>query len=217
MNEESNKTVKKRKLKVNLILIIIVIILVGIMAYCIRDIYHELKSDGESSVEVLDTIKGYDYELNENDSAYFKKLFFKLKDVLESETLDEESYASLLSQLFITDFYSLDSAISKNDVGGIQFVYSDYQADFINKAKTSIYMYVENDIYGKREQELPLVTDVEITSIEQDSYEFDNDISDEKAYVVTVSINYEKDLGYPTECTLVLIHNDGKLQVAQMD
>lgn len=206
----------KRRIRINLILSLIVILLVGIMVYCVFDIFGSIQSKAQSSVEVLDRIDGYDYELNENDSAYFKTLFADLKEVLENEEIDEEAYASLVSQLFVTDFYSLDCALNKNDVGGTQFVYAAYQNDFVSKAKTSIYNYVENDIYGDRDQELPMITEVSVDSIETQSYSFDNGVDDSNAYEVTVSVSYAKDLEYPTEVTLILIHNENKLEVAIM-
>lgn len=208
---------RKRHLKVNLILGIIVFILVIIMIYCVFDIFNSMKSKVANEVEVLDKIEGYDYELNENDSSYFEKLFGELKDVLESEELDEEEYASLVGQLFITDFYSLNSAINKNDVGGIQFVYTPYQEDFVSKAKTTVYNYVENNMYGDRNQELPIVKNIIIDSIETDSYIFDDILEDENAYVIKMTVDYEKDLEYPIEVTLVLVHNENKLEVAKME
>lgn len=210
------KKTKKRRVKVNLILGLIVVILVGIMIYCIFDIFINIKTKTQTTVEVLDKIEGYDYELNENDSAYFKSLFTNLKEALETEEIDEEEYASLVSQLFISDFYSLDCSLNKNDIGGIQFVYTPYQQDFVSKAKTSVYNYVENNIYGDRKQELPMVTEVTVDDIKVEEYSFENDITDSNAYVVNVSIKYEKELNYPKEVTLVLIHNENKLEIAQM-
>lgn len=210
------KKTKKRRVKVNLILGLIVVILVGIMIYCIFDIFINIKTKTQTTVEVLDKIEGYDYELNENDSAYFKSLFNNLKEALETEEIDEEEYASLVSQLFISDFYSLDCSLNKNDIGGIQFVYTPYQQDFVSKAKTSVYNYVENNIYGDRKQELPMVTEVTVDDIKVEEYSFENDITDSNAYVVNVSIKYEKELNYPKEVTLVLIHNENKLEIAQM-
>lgn len=208
---------KKRKIKFNLILGIIVVILILIMAYCVFDIFNSMKSKEPEEVEILDKIEGYKYELNENDSEYFHTLFQKLKTTLEAEELNEEEYASLVSQLFITDFYSLDCSLNKNDIGGTQFVYTGYQNDFISKAKTTVYNYVENNIYGTREQSLPKVKEVIINSVETKPYSFGESIKDENAYVVSLAISYEVELEYPTEVTLVLIHNEGQLEVAKMN
>ena len=62
-----------------------------------------------------------------------------------------------------------------------------------------------------------MVTEVSIDSVEQEEYSFDNDVEDSDAYVVTVSISYSKDLEYPTEVELVLIHNGNKLEIAKME
>ena len=67
--------------------------------------------------------------------------------------------------MFIADFFNLDNKISKNDVGGKEFVYSNYQTDFEKFAMDSMYKSVENDVYGKRNQELPIVTKVEVTKV----------------------------------------------------
>lgn len=208
---------KKRRIKIDLILGLIVVVLVCIMGYCIYDIFSGMTSSTPKVVEVLDKIEGYDYELNENDSSYFESLFKELKTILEAETLDEEGYATIVGQLFITDFYSLDNSINKNDVGGVQFVYNAYQNDFISKAKTTVYNYVENNIYGDREQELPVVKSVTLDSIEQTPYTFGEITSDDNAYTVNYTVEYEEDLGYPTTVTLILIHSEDKLEIAKMN
>lgn len=206
---------KKRRIKVNLILGVLLGVVLAIMFYCLFDIYTSLKSNGGKEVEILDTIEGYGYTLDENDSPYFKNIFKKLKKNLESKEIDEEEYASLLAQLFIIDFYSLDYATNKNDIGGVQFVYADYQEDFVHKAKDTVYKYVENNMYGKRKQELPVVTEV-LTEVKQEKRVFDS-ITDDKAYVVTIQITYKEDLNYPTESTLVFVHNGNVLQLASME
>lgn len=208
---------KKRKVKMNMVLGLVLCIVLAVMMYCLFDIYNSIKSNGTKEIEVLDKIEGYEYQLDENDSPYFKDLFKDLKKNLKQSPEDEEGYAKIIAQLFLTDFYSLEYATSKNDVGGVQFVYKEYQDSFIRKSKDTIYKYVENNLYGKRTQELPIVKEVTISSIEQESYSFDNDIEDEFAYVINADILYDKDLGYPTSCSLVLIHRDNVLEVASME
>ena len=206
---------KKRRIKYKKIIILIVVILFLILCFCIKDIIGVLNSNIEQ-VEILSNIEGYDYSLNENDSEYFKEKFMLLKDELKEE-YDEEKYASLISELFVIDFYSLDNSLNKNDIGGIQFVYKDYQEDFKKSAKNSVYKYVENNIYKDRKQELPVVKSTEIKSIEQQKISFSNDIVDNKTYVVNVLVEYEKDLDYPTEVELTIIHSNNKLEIAKME
>ncbi len=207
--------VKKRRFKTWPIIIVLVLICFIILLLCLKDIYQSLKSGSASQVEILYTIENYGYTLNENDSEYVEKKFKELKKELEHETPDEEIYASLMSQIFVADFYSLKQAINKNDIGGTQFVYDAYQQDFVQSAKTSVYAYIENNIYGTRKQELPMVSEVEVTSIEHTEYD-GNTISDDEAYEVDLFLTYEEDLNYPTHVTLILAHINNKLQIVKM-
>lgn len=208
---------KKRRIKVWPIITIIILILVGILLFCLKDIYFTLKNKNQNQVTILSEIPSYGYTLNENDSKYFSSLFKELKKSLESSEHDEKEYANLVSQLFLVDFYSLNSAINKNDIGGTQFVWKDYQSDFIKKAKTSLYSYVENNIYGDRKQQLPVVTEVSIVSAKPQKISFaDIKVNDDNGYVVTANLIYAQNLGYPTKVELMLVHNDQKLEIAQM-
>ena len=206
---------KKKRIKYNSIIVCVIIILFLILLFCIVDIIKGLTSNTKQ-VQILSNIEGYEYTLNENDSEYFKEKFMLLKDELEKNK-DEEKYASLISELFVIDFFSIEKSINKNDIGGVQFIYKDYQNDFIKYAKDGIYKYVENNIYKDRNQELPLVKSTEIKSIEQEKVSFDNNVTDNKAYVVKVLIEYEEELDYPEEVELTIIHNEDKLQIAKME
>ncbi len=206
---------QKRRIKTWPIIITLVLICFIILLLCLKDIYQSLKSNSASQVEILSTIENYGYTLNENDSDYVERKFKEMKKELEKENPNEETYASLMSQIFVADFYSLKQAINKNDIGGTQFVYEGYQNDFIQFAKTSVYAYIENNIYGTRKQELPMVSEVEVTSIEQTEYKGDT-ISDDMAYTVDLLITYEEDFNYPTHVTLILVHTNHKLQIVKM-
>ena len=209
------KWIKKHKFKT--IMTIIFIILFIALSFGLKDIISVLRNNSASEVAILDTIKEYNYTLDENDSAYFKKEFKNLKKELASKKVDEKKYAELVSKLFVIDFFSLNSAINKNDVGGKQFVYTDYQDSFLKFAKDGIYKYVENNIYGERKQTLSSVKLVEIDEVKQDKVTFKNGVTDEEAYLVTLTITYDKDLEYQNKASLTLVHNDKKLEIAKMD
>ncbi len=204
----------KKNKKFKYIFILVLIVLFILLFVGVKNIYDTLSNN--TQVKTLMTIDKYGYTLNENDSPYFKKLFETLKENLESEKVDEEEYAKVMSQLFVTDFYSLKYAISKSDVGGLQFVYSDYQSSFTTKAKDTVYAYVKSNVYGKRKQELPNIKNVEVDDIEQKEYEGDT-ISDDEAYYVDLKITYDQDLDYPEEVSLVLVHSNDKLEIVKMD
>ena len=116
--------------------------------------------------------------------------------------------------MFLTDFYTLDNKINKNDIGGVEFIYSDYQDIFIKKAKDTIYKYLENNI--NRKQKLPIVNEVKITNIEIKNYGVNN-LNFDNAYYLTCQIIYEKDLGYPINVNLILVENNNKLEIISME
>lgn len=208
---------KKRKRKVKtgrifiLFLIICLIALLGIMAY------NKLNVKKEKTTKVKDimAIKEYDYTLKENATPYYKKLFKELNSVLSEKEIDEEKYMNLECKMFIADFFNLDNKISKNDVGGVQFVYKNYQSDFEKYAMDSIYKSVENNVYGNRRQNLPIVEEVKCQKVKNETYKY-GDSTDDKAYIVNFDIKYKEDLGYQNEGSLTIIHSDKKLEVASM-
>ena len=95
---------KKKQINFKTILIVILVILVICLGFCVKDIISVLNS-GTKQVEILSNIEGYGYTLNENDSEYFKEKFMLLKDELKKDKIDEENYASLISELFVIDFF----------------------------------------------------------------------------------------------------------------
>lgn len=202
---------KKRRLKMGPIIVLIVIIFV----VCLVNILSSLKPKNQTEVKVINFIEKYDYNLNENETSYYKGLFKELKSTLNKDKVDEERYATLISKMFLADFFSLKNAINKNDIGGTDFIYSNYKDDFISKAKDTVYQYVENNIYGNRKQELPIVKEVKINNIEQREYSGDKE-SDDNAYYVEANIVYEKDSGYQKKCELILIHSNDKLEIVIM-
>ena len=168
-----------------------------------------------SKVKEISSIKGYGYTLRADATDYYKSLFKKLDKVLKEKDVDMDEYASLVSQMFVADFFNLDNKISKNDVGGKQFVYTDYQGDFEKYAKDSIYKSVQNNVYGNRKQELPIVSKVTVSKKDSESFKY-GDNTDSEAYVFEFEVQYKKNLDYQESGKLVLIHNDKKIEVASM-
>lgn len=208
-------TKKKRRLKATPIIILIFVVALLILLYCVKDIYSSLKSSTTEEVKILNEIKEYSYTLEETDSAYVTEMFKKLEKELNQEVIDEENYATIISKMFLADFFTLNSAINKNNVGGEQFVYSKYKESFLKNAKDTVYRYVENNIYETRKQELPIVSEVEVTKIEQKLYDSD-EITDAKAFYVDATISYKEDMGYQTEANLIIVHSNNKLEIAVM-
>lgn len=207
---------KKRRVSYKKIIILLFLLILFVIILFVIGKFNNKKQPVTNEVEVIDSIDNFDYHLNDNETKYYNELFNSLKELLGNDNYDEEKYAVLIGQLFLVDFYDLNSKVMKSDVGGTQFVYLDYRTDFEKGAIDSIYKFVESNVYGDRKQNLPIVKKVEMISINSDTYEY-GDYVDNNAYFIDMSISYDKNLGYPTEVSLVLIHNGDKLEVAEME
>lgn len=202
------------KKKIVLIVVLITLIIAGIIV-CI---YLKASEDSKKPKEVVVTnkIENYGYELLDTDTEYYKELFNKLKNVLEEDTVDDELYASLVSQLFITDFYTLNNKVSSSDIGGSIFVLESVRDNFKLKAKDTLYKTVKSNLYGDRDQELPIVSKVSIDNISVVKYDAVG-ITDTKAYSIKCSVTYDTDMGYPTVVKLTLVHNNNKIEIAKIN
>lgn len=203
----------KKRLIILIVVIVITLIICGII------IHSYLKEDNSSpavpEVVVTNNIDKYGYVLTDKDTDYYKELFGKLKNALNAEKMDEELYASLVGQLFVTDFYTLDNKLSSSDVGGLQFILSDYKDNFALKAKDTMYKTVKSNLYNDRKQDLPIVSKASVDSVTKTTYKY-GDVTDSNAYSVSVTVTYETDMGYPKSVKVVLVHNNDKLEIAKV-
>ena len=209
------KFLKKLFTKKNIIIfsIMLSIIIIGILLiiFIPKPTNDNNINEEQNVVEKIDQMENYDYYLDETATDYYKELYNELKTILNSEEVNDEEYAKIISKLFITDLFTLDNKITSSDIGGLQFVYPNFKEDFVNIAKNTLYSSVESNIYNDREQELPIVLGVEVSNIVESTFNY-NEI-EYNCYDVTVNITYEVDLGYPTSYDLTLIKNDKYYQV----
>lgn len=203
-----------KKNTIRYILLLAIIILLFLLGQYAVTIFKE-KKKSTSNIETVDEIKEYGYTLNSKDEDIYKSTFNDLKTIL-SGNKDEKKYVEDIAKLFIIDFYTLDNKISNSDIGGLEFVNPVILENFKLKAKDTIYKYIENNIYGNRKQELPVVKSVTIDSSNKTSYKY-NQIVDSKAYQVKVKIEYVKELGYDTSKTLYFVHEGSKLSLIEME
>lgn len=211
-----SKEKKKFGLKKLLIIVLIIAILASIFL-----IYKKLtKKDSDSGVEevkkedVIQT-KEFDYTLYDNKSDLYKDYFADLKKELLKDEVNDEEYAKIISKLFVADFYSLAEKTTSTDIGGLDFIYENIKDNFVLKASDTIYKYVESNVYGDRKQELPKVTGVEVKSITKTPVTI-GELNDQNGYTVSLSITYEKEMGYPKEVTLKLVHVEKKVYIVEV-
>ena len=204
----------KKKVK-RLIVVVILLILIIIGLFIIKD--NILKKDKVQEVKIVNKIDKYGYNLKDTKTKRYHKMFDELKKILQEDKVNEEDYVKQISKMFIYDFYSLNDKTAKTDIGGVDFVYSEALANFLLKAEDTYYKYVESNIYGNRNQSLPTVKDIEITSVSQQVYAY-GDKTDEKAYIVQATWDYTDDQfsKYQSSAKLVFIHDGDKLSLVEL-
>ena len=204
----------KLKKKVKVILIIAIILIstgLGFLAY------ESVKPKAVKTATVENEIEEYGYTLKSTRNDRYKEAFQELKDILSKKDVDEEAYVEQISKMFIMDFYTLNDKLANTDVGGIDFVHTNAKTNFLEKAEDTVYKYVENDIYGNRDQQLPEVTEVTVENVENIEYTIGTDFMDDFAYQVEVSLKYKEDMDYPTKATLIFVHEDNKLSLVEVE
>ncbi len=209
------KKVKKDVKKLKIVIIVLVAIIVVMTSFIVYKKFIKEDNSVSSQTKVVDKIEKYGYTLSKNAPQEYKDMFYQLQDVLKSKKVDEEAYAKLVARMVVFDFYNLDNKISKNDIGGTQFILSDYKDNFILEASETVYKYVEHNIYGDRTQQLPIVTKTVAQDLTKASYSY-NDVVDDSCYVIKVGVTYKEDLKYPKEVTVKLVHKGEKLEVFYM-
>ena len=204
----------KLKKKARRVLIILLLILLAVLVVLAINPFgtKEVKE-----AKVVNEIKDYGYKLKDNKPAKYKKMFEELKEILEADKVDEEAYAKKISEMFVYDFYSLKDKVSKTDIGGVDFVYSGILENFLQNAQNTYYKYVENNIYGNRKQALPVVSNIKVDSLKEDSFKY-GEKTDDKAYVVNMSWSYTdgKFSDYQKDAKLVFIHDGKKLCLVEL-
>ena len=201
----------KKSVKIVLVFAILLIAIgLGFIAY------KSFQGKEVTKSTVVNQIENYDYVLKSTRCKEYQDMFQKLKDILSADEVDEEDYLEHVSKMFAFDFYNLSDKLAHTDVGGIDFVYSTAKTNFLEKAEDKVYKFVESNIYGNRDQELPEVSKVTVDNIETVSYTIGTDVTDDEAYQVAVSLEYKQDMGYPTAVTLIFVHEDNKLALVEM-
>lgn len=218
---------KSKKILIALIIIVILAI-IGIL------LYNYFSKDEPKEVKTIKSISGYGYELKENETELYKNEFENLDKILSKDEVDYEEYAKSIAKLFIIDLYTLDNKLSKNDIGGTDFIKEDMRDNFIDEVRSTFYKYLEVDSED-RNQDLPEVSEITDISIENTTFVIKDTKTTTKsskskyktedknvgetvdAYKVTISWDYKEDFGYENNANMIIIKEDKKLYIVEMD
>ena len=215
---KKDKKVKIKPITKILLCLIVVALIMG--GYIVWNNFIKPKNN---KVKVVDSIKNddVDYVVNENDSKIFKETFNELKKVLNAKEVDNKKYAETITKLFVIDFFTLSNKTSKNDVGGVQFVFGSYKTDFVEGARNSIYKQVKSNISEEDvNKNLPTVVKVKIDDIDEISpasmFEGFGFTEDQVGYMVNISWEYKNEDSFQSNATIVVVPDGNKLAVARM-
>ncbi len=229
------KPKKKSNWKIILIVLIILIIL-GVGGYFGYNYYTSLHTKKKVTIKVLDSIDSYGYSISDRDSELYKEEYEKLKKILNEEVINDKDYAEEVAKMFIIDLYTISTKVNKYDVGGREFFYNTKVDMYDLKVMDTMYANLQDDTYGDRKQELPIVKSIIVKDTTEDVYKFIEDIAVneandtracregfevssndrskcvkdvDKVYVINLEWEYSKDMGYDKVGSVVVAKEDG--------
>jgi hypothetical protein len=197
---------KKKKI----ILIIILILLIMSIFLLLGYNYYKGNND-KKTYKQEDSIKSYNYTLDDRDTKLMKDTFKKLKSTLNKEDIDYKEYAILLSELYIIDIFTIDNKINKYDTPSLEYILEDNIENFSNNISDTLYKYLIDNSDNSRKQDLPIVESIKYTNIEESTYTY-KDI-EYNGYKVSLNWTYKKDYGYDDSAIIDVINKDNKLYI----
>ena len=209
----------KMKKSVKIVLIVIVLLILvgcGVVGYYFFFKKEPAPETPIKEIEITNTIDQFGYTLEDRDTDLFVEKFNELKELLNQEEYDVKEYISLISQLFVIDLFTIDNKMSRYDVGGLEYVYSGAVSSFQTVAENSIYKTVENNLDDSRTQQLPEVSSVTISVLDETTFTMPDE-SVVNGYRVKLSWTYQENLGYDTNGSIILIPDGEKYGVVYFD
>ena len=198
------------------IIVVFALIMIGVV-FLLKDEKKENKVKPQVTTENVHknkvSIEEYGINCDDNDTELYKKEYEVLKKNLTSDTINEEEYAKSVAKLFIIDLYTIKNKSNKYDVGGTDFVLPDILANYRLNVEDTIYKYVEDNSDGKRIQNLPVVSAVNITKTTKGKYKIEEKTYE--SYTFAMNWTYINDYEYDKSGTVVVIKNDKKMYVVE--
>ncbi len=163
-----------------------------------------------------------EYVLTEHATIYQEELFGLLETAAKAydeSPLENQAmtYASLVAQNFIVDFYTLSNKAGRYDVGGLQFIQKEITSDFHKKAMDTFYLYLDQYDEEQELDRLLSVTKINVESITESIYTLEDE-STVTALDVVMHWEYDNQTFLPienfmTDATVVLVEENGQYVV----
>lgn len=206
---------KKKSRRKAIIISLVVLLIVALAGFCIwKFVINKGATKVAQPTKILDSLEefGYNYDLSDRDSAYYKKEYEELKKILTANNVDEKEYATKVARMFTIDLYTLSTKVNMYDVGGSEFYHKDRRTMYEQKVMDTLYSTMLDNTFNDRKQELPEIKEVTTVSVDETTYKLGE--ADVKAYLVKLEMKYVKDLKYDSEASVVVCEEDsGKWSV----
>lgn len=200
---------KKQDVRNIILFVLVGLVIFGIVGY---KAYNDFFNSDSPSKKLV-SLDLYGYTLSKNDTDLYKDNFKALEKTLSETPINYDDYAKLLSKLFIIDVFNLNNKFSSTDIGGLEFLYKPLKENFKENMGNTLYKHVQVNLDGKRTQNLPEVTSVEVTDLFPTKYTYNK--KEYEAYIATVKWEYKQDLGYEKNMKLTLIKDNNIIYIVK--
>ena len=123
--------------------------------------------------------------------------------------------------MYIVDLYSINNKLNKYDIS-IELIWPTIAENYRTQVMDTLYLYVEDNSRKQRDQNLPEVKSIEVDSIKETKYTYNNGTDKDKsddvtydAYEIALNWTYRIKYGYDTQATVIVIKDNDKLYVAE--
>jgi len=126
-------------------------------------------------IDTLELPEDLVYDLPRGSTAIQLSLFeelFRAHDQFNLTGADEDliTYAAVIAQNFVADFFTLSNKTARTDVGGMQFIAEDIFEEFYDYALNTFYFHLAHHINNFGSASLPTVETIRVVTAETGFY-----------------------------------------------
>ncbi|MBQ9822961.1 MAG: hypothetical protein IJM63_00565 [Solobacterium sp.] len=238
MSESRRRRRKNAKINNTLLVILLVVMFLTVIAFILNTIRVQRADTGKGeTIEETETAENeftneY-YSIGYNATDINKEYFCELDDLVENAIeadkgsegakRDNAQIASSLVKCFVTEYYTWTNKDGNYDIGGIQYIFRERQADFERYTRYSF--YADMDLYLSQydRENLIQVKDVTIKDIYQsESFYMEETGASYDCWTVDAAWTYESGSVMNTseiqkEAEFLVVNHDGRLEIAAID
>lgn len=176
----------------------------------------------ENKITTQPEIKPKNYQL-ENPTMLESEIISQLDSLYQASSLDYKEIASQLARLAAVDIFDWSNKTNRNDVGGVELVLNKekYQSYVYDLLYTEYYRdFLEYQTkYGQ--ENLPLVTSVDVISASENKY-FIEDETVDNVYRVDVEFKYDESrtmdtTDLPHKVKMAIVFQEDKAYLAKLE